>query len=140
MSDFDKFAEAYAGAWSTQDIEAILSFFADDCVYEDVALSSVNKGKQELEEFLKATFAAVPDFRIDPQAAFTCGDRAASEWVISGTQTGPFPGIPATSKPFSVRGVSIMELKQGKIRRNTDYWSLAEFLRQLGLFPDSPTA
>lgn len=138
MDNFKDFAEQYAEAWSAHDTERILSFFTEDCVYEDVALSSVNTGKQQLEEFLRIAFAAIPDFRIEPKAAFSTGDRAASEWTMSGTQTGPFPGIPATNKRFSVQGVSIMELQHGKIRRNTDYWSLATLLQQFGVLPGAP--
>ena len=139
MTDFKAFVEHYAAAWSAQNIEAILSFFTEDCVYEDVALSAVNTGKQQLEAFLRVTFTATPDFRIEPKAVFAAGDRAASEWIMSGTQTGPFPGIPATKKKFSVRGVSLMELEQGKIRRNTDYWSLATLLQQVGVLHGAPS-
>ncbi|MBV9546109.1 MAG: hypothetical protein JO020_22465 [Chloroflexi bacterium] len=42
---------------------------------------------------------------------------------------------PATNKPFEVRGVSIGELQQGKIRRNTDYWNMAEFPGAIGMLP-----
>ena len=107
-------------------------------MYEDMALGAVNTGKQQLGAFLRATFAAIPDFRIELKAILSSGDRAASEWIMSGTQTGAFPGIPATSKRFSVRGASMMELYQGKIRRNADYWSLATLLQQVGVLPESP--
>lgn len=139
MADFEDFVREYAAAWSTQNVEGILSFFTEDCVYEDVALGAVNTGKQALEEFLRATFAAIPDFHIEPKATFAAGPRAASEWVMSGTQSGPFPGIPATNRKFSVRGASIMEIEGGGIRRNTDYWSLAALLQQVGVLPQTPS-
>jgi steroid delta-isomerase-like uncharacterized protein len=50
------------------------------------------------------------------------------------------PGIPATGKQFSVRGVSILELEDGKIRRCSDYWDMAEFLKQLGVMSQPQTA
>ena len=133
------FVEEYAAAWSTQNVEMILSFFTEDCVYEDVALGRVNTGKQELEAFLRTTFVAIPDFHIEPKATFAAGPQAANEWVMSGTQRGSFPGIPATNKRFSVRGASIMEMEEGKIRRNTDYWSLAALLQQVGVLPQTPS-
>jgi steroid delta-isomerase-like uncharacterized protein len=139
MAGSQGFVKEYAAAWSTQNVEVILSFFTEDCVYEDVALGAVNTGKQELEAFLRATFAAISDLRIEPKTAFFAGGQAANEWVMSGTQTGPFPGIPATNKRFSVRGASIMEMQQGKIRRNTDYWSLAALLQQVGVLPQTPS-
>lgn len=137
MPEFKDFAEKYAAAWSTQNINAILSFFSEDCLYEDIALGAVNSGKGQLEAFLRGTFAAIPDFRIEQKAILSSGDRAASEWIMSGTQTGAFPGIPARGKRFSVRGASMIELYQGKIRRNADYWSLATLLQQVDVLPES---
>ena len=59
---------------------------------------------------------------------------AAMEWVMSGTHKGDFPKMPATTKPFSsVRGATIVELQGGKIRRCSDYWDAATFMRQVGL-------
>ena len=45
-------------------------------------------------------------------------------------------GIPATGKRFSsVRGSTILELEGGEIRRESDYWDAATFMRQVGLLP-----
>jgi hypothetical protein len=46
------------------------------------------------------------------------------------------PGVPATGKRFSsVRGSSILELDAGKIRRQSDYWDAATFMKEVGLLP-----
>jgi len=56
------------------------------------------------------------------------------EWTMSGTHKGDFPGLPATGKRFSsIRGATIVELKDGKIIRCSDYWDAAIFMRQVGL-------
>jgi steroid delta-isomerase-like uncharacterized protein len=54
---------------------------------------------------------------------------------MSGTHAGDFPGMPATGKRLSVRGSTILELEAGKIRRESDYWDAATFMRQVGLLP-----
>jgi steroid delta-isomerase-like uncharacterized protein len=67
---------------------------------------------------------------------FADGRWAVVEWVMSGTHTGDLPGIPATGKRFSsVRGSTILELEAGKIRRKSDYWDAATFMKQVGLLP-----
>jgi hypothetical protein len=44
--------------------------------------------------------------------------------------------MPATGKRFSsVRGAAILELGAGKIRRESDYWDAATFMKQVGLLP-----
>ena len=70
---------------------------------------------------------------------FSAGGRTATEWVMTGTHSGELPGIPATGKSFSVRGVSIADLREGKISRNTDYYNLVSFLQQVGLLPEAPS-
>lgn len=131
-TDTGKLYQKYIAAWLAHDIEAVVSFFAEDCVYEDVALGALNRGKSEVRTFVQATLTAIPDFKIEPKSVFATVDWLASEWIMTGTHTGDFPGLPATGKSFSVPVASIMEFQSGKIRRNTDYWNLASFLQQVG--------
>jgi hypothetical protein len=58
---------------------------------------------------------------------------------MSGTHEGDTT-IPATHKSFSVRGASAGELEGDKIKRNSDYWNLAEVLVQFGVLPPPPSA
>jgi predicted ester cyclase len=53
------------------------------------------------------------------------------------SRTCDFQGMPATGKRFSTRGVTILELQAGKIRRNSDYWDAAGVMRQVGLLRSS---
>ena len=138
-TDVERMFKDYGLAWSSHDAEKIASFFTDDCVYEDVAIGAVNRGKKELKDFINGTFAAFPDFKIEPKSLFFSGDWVGSEWIMTGTHTGDFPLMPATGKSFSIRGASISELHEGKFRRNTDYWNLASFLQQVGLMPEPPS-
>ena len=131
-TDVEKLYRKYIAAWLARDIEAVVSFFVEDCIYEDVALGALNRGKSEVRTFVQATLTAIPDFKIELKSVFATVDRLASEWIMTGTQTGDFPGLPATGKSFSVPVASIMEFQNGKIRRNTDYWNLASFLQQVG--------
>ena len=126
-------------AWSSHDTEKILSYFTDDCVYEDLAFGVVNRGKGKLRNFINGTFAAFPDFNIEIKSFFLSGDWYGSEWIISGTHKGDLPNLPATGKKFSVRGASVGELKEGKIKRSSDYYDLMTFLNQIGVMPPPPT-
>lgn len=101
--------EQYLEAWNDHDIDRLLEFFTDDCVYEDVALGRINKGKEELRKFAEETFETFPDFGVvDERGVFGASHgRFASEWTMSGTHEGDQPGFPATHKRFSVRGGSV---------------------------------
>jgi steroid delta-isomerase-like uncharacterized protein len=131
----DAVLEEWAAAWSSHDTEGLLALFTDDCVYEDVTFGVVTHGKQELRVFADGAFAAAPDTRFELTCRFVEASRGAMEWVMSGTHRGAFPGLPGTGMRFSVRGATLLELRSGRIRRNSDYWDAATFMRQVGLLP-----
>jgi len=135
-SKMKKILDDWATAWSSHDPERVIALFTDDCVYEDVTFGAVNRGKAELRAFANGTFAAVPDFKVSLVTRFVAGNRGAMEWTMSGTHKGDFPGLPATGKLFSsIRGATIVELKEGKILRCSDYWDAATLMRLVGLRP-----
>ncbi len=132
----ERVLEGWARAWSSHDLEQLLALFTDDCTYEDVTFGVINRGKAQLRAFAEGVFAGVPDFTVEITSRVVAGDRAAMEWLMSGTHRGDFPGMPATGKRFAgLRGVTVLELEGGKIRRNSDYWDAATAMRQVGLLP-----
>ncbi len=139
-SELERMLNDWAIAWSSNDSsndpERVLALFLDDCVFEDVTFGVVVHGKDELRSFVKGAFAAVPDFKYGLTSRFADRQWAVIEWVMSGTHKGDLPGMPATGNRFSsVRGSSILELEAGKIRRESDYWDAATFMKQVGLLP-----
>ncbi len=123
--------KAYLAAWS-HDLEKLMTYFPEDVVYEDAALGVVNHNKTELRKFASDFFTAFPDTHFEFISAVVSGNHAAVEWVMSGTQTGDMPNMPASNKKMSVRGVSVMEIRNGKVVHDVDYWDFATFRRQLG--------
>lgn len=139
-----RFEAGYIAAWASHDVEKIASYFTDDCVYEDLALGVVLHGKEGLKAFVNSTFAAYPDLKFEPKSSFVSAlgrfgfGRAGAEWIMSGTHRGDLhihglPILPATGRSFSVRGVSVIEMRKGKIKRHSDYYDNASVLRQLGV-------
>jgi ketosteroid isomerase-like protein len=43
-----------------------------------------------------------------------------------------------TGKKFSVRGVSVIDLRDDKIFRNVDFYDVATIMRQVGQLPTPP--
>jgi steroid delta-isomerase-like uncharacterized protein len=136
--DLEHALDEWAAGWSTQNIERVLSLCTDQCLYEDVPLGITNRGKEELRAFGQQVFNAFPDFKIELTTRVVSPDWAMLEWTMSGTHQGDLPGMPATGKPFSVRGATTLELDGGRISRNSDYWDMATLLTQLGLMPSPP--
>jgi steroid delta-isomerase-like uncharacterized protein len=120
--------------WNAQDLEKVDLICADDCVYEDVPGLERYEGKEEIKASVGEEFVSSPDLKVVLTSSIVTNDRAALEWIWSGTQTGDIEGlIEATGKTYSVRGTSIMEFQNGKIKRISDYYDAGGLLYQLGV-------
>ncbi len=125
----------WAAFWSSGNVESFLSLFIEDCYYEDMAFSLANKGKDELREFFIATRTALPDLNMQIKSCFASENNAAIQWVMRGTHKQTFHNVPATNQRIEVQGITYMDLKDGKINQNKDYYNLVTVLQQIGLFP-----
>jgi steroid delta-isomerase-like uncharacterized protein len=131
----ERVLDQWSVAWSSSDVEKLLPLFTDNVDYEDVTLGAVNHGSNELRDFATATFGGFADMKFELKSRLVAADgkSGAMEWVWRGRQTKDFPGLPATNKPFEVRGATVVEFTDGKISRNSDYWDLATYMKQVGL-------
>jgi steroid delta-isomerase-like uncharacterized protein len=127
--------DQWAPAWSSGDVERLLPLFTDGVDYEDVPFVAASHGKDALRDIATGTFAAFADLKFEMKSRFVAADGKSGviEWVWRGRQTQDFPGLPATNKPFEVRGTTVVEFTGGKISRNSDYWDLATYMKQVGL-------
>jgi steroid delta-isomerase-like uncharacterized protein len=125
------FAEQWIAAWNSHTPDKMLPLFADDIFYEDVAFSEGNHGKAELRKFAAGEFEAVPDLELKLLRADIHGGHGTIEWIFSGTDKGVYK----TGKKFSVRGVSVIDVRDGKIFRNLDFYDAATIMRQVGVLP-----
>jgi steroid delta-isomerase-like uncharacterized protein len=109
---------------------------ADDVVYEDVALGQVHEGEAAVAGFAQRADKFSRDYEFVSVSEQGSGESYAFEWEMIGTNTGEGAGVPATNKPFRIRGVSVGTLdSSGMIRHNRDYWNVADYLMQVGILP-----
>jgi steroid delta-isomerase-like uncharacterized protein len=125
--------DQWAAAWSSSNVDMVLPLFTDDVIYEDVTFGSVNHGHKELHDFAKGTFEAFADLKFELKSRVVAADgkSGAMEWIWRGRQIKDLPELPATNKPFEVRGASVVEFTDGKISRDSDYWDLATYMKQV---------
>lgn len=135
VDDQKRAIEQWAAGWSAHDMGRLLPLFTDDVLYEDVTMGVVNRGATQLRAFGEGFFSGFPDVTFELRSSFSDGANGGTEWVMRGTHKGDLPGMPATGKRVDVRGASIFEFAGKQIRRCSDYWDMATFLKQLGLMP-----
>ncbi len=127
-------AEKWIAAWNSRSPDKMIPLFAGDIFYEDVAFGEVSHGSAEVRKFAASEFEAVPDLELKLLRANVHGGHGTIEWIFSGTDKGVFN----TGKKLSVRGVSVIDVRDGKIFRNLDFYDSATIVRQVGLLPTPP--
>ena len=128
-------ADGWIAAWNSHDAEKVVAIFTTDVLFEDVTLGAVNHGFAELRRFAASIFDAVPDTKFELINSSVHLRHESIEWIFSGTDDGLYK----TGKRFSVRGVSAIDLRSGKISRELDYYDAASIMRQVGLLPCEKT-
>jgi len=82
--------EAFSQAWNDHDIEALMSFMHDDCVFETVAGDQVCGNRIEGRDAVRTAFQAawenIPDAQWRNGRHWVSGDRGVSETTFTGTQ------------------------------------------------------
>ncbi len=120
------FLPAFAQAWSTQDTDAILSFFADDFTFEDIPMGFRARNKAEMRTVLETTFASVPDFTMKIAEHYEGDGFLATKWTQSGTMTAHEQGLNLDAHSYEVMTTSIIILDdEGHIRSLSDNWNTA---------------
>jgi steroid delta-isomerase-like uncharacterized protein len=127
--------EGYLAGWNAHDAAKAASYFADDVVYYDASYGKPMNGKDAAKAVIDGFLAAVPDAKWTMKGTPIIQDgRVAFEWEFSGTNSGAWPdGAPASNKTFSFPGVSVFEIKAGKISTQSDYYDALGFYKQIGL-------
>jgi steroid delta-isomerase-like uncharacterized protein len=128
-------ARAVFEAVSSRDPDGIVEFGAEDYVDDFVAVGQFH-GREAIRGFFREVFAAFPDFQMTVDRIVADESSAVVQWHLSGTFSGaPFQGVHPTGRRVELRGVDVMEIAGGLIRRNTIYYDGASFARQIGLLP-----
>jgi steroid delta-isomerase-like uncharacterized protein len=134
--DSDAFAQSYSQAW-TRDPHALLTFFAENGTYTDVAMGSSYAGHDEIRRFHRWMLKFAPDSVIEFSAPAAQDGRLYLEWLWSGSFAGPLKLrdgrlIPATGAKFAIVGVGACRYREdGKLTSHRDFWDASELLEQV---------
>ena len=84
-----EFLQAFADAWNRHDIDALMEFMVDECVYETSSGGDVFGTRYAGREAVRKGFASVWEMFPDAQwlgaSHFIAGNRGVSEWTFTGT-------------------------------------------------------
>ena len=122
--------------WNRHDLAKAVSLHAPDYEGVDVGCGVVQCDPAAVGRCLAGYWEAFPDLRIAVEELVVEEDRVALAWRARGRHLGTFMNIPPTGRRVTVRGVSLLSVESGLVRRATHIWDVAAFLRAVRLLPD----
>lgn len=87
---------------------------------------------ERLRGGISAMRAAFPDLRVAEVDSVREGEKAAFRWVMGGTHTGEFLGIPPTGRRVEAMGMDIVRARGGEILEHWGEFDAIGLLRRLG--------
>ncbi len=112
-----EFLDAFADAWNRHDVDALMSFMTDDCVFEASGGPEVcgirYEGRDSVQKGFMEVFATFPDAHWAGARHFISGSRGVSEWTFTGTR--------ADGTRVEVKGCDLFTFRDGKIALKNSY-------------------
>ena len=109
--------QAFADAWNRHDVDALMSYMTEDCVFDASAGPSISGTHYAGREAVRAGFAEVfktfPDAHWGDARHFVHGDRGVSEWTFTGTRV--------DGARVEVHGCDLFTFRDGKIAVKNSY-------------------
>ena len=104
--------------WSRHDVDLLMTFMAEDCVFESTAgpeaCGTRHAGHERVRRAFARVFEVFPDARFGAARHFIAGDRGVSEWRFTGTT--------AEGKTVEVDGCDLFTFAGDKIARKSSYF------------------
>jgi steroid delta-isomerase-like uncharacterized protein len=126
-------AQLYFDAWNQHDADAIVAAFAEGGTYADPATAGPLTGTA-IGTYARALWDAFPDLSFDiGSVTENASGLVSAEWLMKGTNTGPFNGLPPTGATVAVAGADFIRVGADKIRSVQGYFDSGAVPRALGL-------
>ncbi|WP_198970543.1 nuclear transport factor 2 family protein [Xylophilus sp. ASV27] len=102
---------AFTDAWNRHDIDALMGFMTEDCVFQTAAgpdaCGTRHSGSAAVRNAFASAWEAVPDAQWTNGRHFVQGDFGTSQWTFTGTA--------ADGGRIEVDGIDVFTFKDGKI-------------------------
>jgi steroid delta-isomerase-like uncharacterized protein len=140
-ADITALLQREASAWNAHDADGVAACYAEDAELLDIGFPEPLRGREAIRDAVAGYLDAFSDLRVEVSEPIVSGNRAAQEWIVTGTNDGELMGMPATGKSATTFGCGTAEVgEDGLFHRAGNYWNAAALMQQLGLMPQAAGA
>jgi steroid delta-isomerase-like uncharacterized protein len=130
-------AKAPFQAYAEKNWEAVKAATTPDFVYDEIATQRKATGHDQVIPLWQGWSSAFPDSKPTFHNSFVSGDTVILELTWTGTHTGtlqtPKGPIAPTGKKISIRSCNVMQMAEGKVKAQRQYFDMVTLMQQLGL-------
>jgi steroid delta-isomerase-like uncharacterized protein len=122
------------------DVEGILKTFGTALAYEDQAWRQYFPDTEGIRAYYEEMLGASADLRIEVEREHVGDESIVLEITLTGTHTGPWHGLPATRRRFSIPLCAVYSFDaDDRLAGERVYYDRATVLAQVGMFrePDN---
>ncbi len=128
---------AVGAMFSSGKMDDANKYIADNFI-EHQLLPGQKPGLAGLKEMMGAMHAAFPDMKFTTNSITADSNSIWAQFTLTGTNTGPFMGMPPTGKKISVEGIDHLRMENGKAVEHWGFMEEKKMMQQLGLMPADP--
>jgi steroid delta-isomerase-like uncharacterized protein len=135
MADNKAIARRFMEGFNSDNLGAVEEWVAPNFTNHDPGTPPLPPGPEGYRLLIKGYRTAFPDLKMTADDVIGEGDKVAVRWTARGTNTGPLGDMPASGKPATVTGISILTLAGGKVAEQRTNWDTLGMLQQFGVIP-----
>jgi steroid delta-isomerase-like uncharacterized protein len=127
------FGRLYHSIWNERRLEFIEHVIAETHAICDPTVAGGAVGPSAYRRQVERFLTGLPDLHFEVDDTITEKDKLVVYWTITGTHRGEFLGVPPTNKKVSFSGITINQIRNGKIIESTVIWDGLGLLEQFGI-------
>jgi steroid delta-isomerase-like uncharacterized protein len=132
MANVSEIHRQILDAWNRRDWETFRSLLHSDYTYTGPD-GKEQKGPDAGVNVGKMYATAFPDGKTEIKNIYVAGNHAVCEFIARGTHKGDLKGVGPTGKRVEIQICNVMELRDGKIYREREYFDVLSMMVQLGV-------
>jgi steroid delta-isomerase-like uncharacterized protein len=137
MADNATLARSLYEAFNNRDHDYLAGMMAPDGIITMVGSGQTLRGPEGSRQFNAMWDTAFPDGMVTVDLLIAQGDHVVVEFTGRGTHTGtlttPAGAIPATGRSATLQFVDVLELADGKVVSQRNYFDTGSLMAQLGI-------
>ena len=118
--------------WNGGNLAVITEIISPDFTDHDPSSPWVPPGMDGVRTLVNGYRAVFPDIHFDILRQVASDDTVVSHWRVRGTQKGELMGYAPTNRVVEAEGISILQVRGGKIVHQTTVWDTMGMLQRLG--------